>query len=66
MSFNQIADHLNQKGIETVRGKVFRGAHVHSIIKKKKMRDERLKREYPEVRSDFYMDIYDKTILLSR
>ena len=66
MSFNQIADHLNKKGIETVRGKVLRGAHVHSIIKKKKMRDERLKREYPEVRSDFYMDIYDKTILLSR
>ena len=66
MSFNQIADHLNKQGIETVRGKVFRGDHVHSIIKKKKMRDERLKREYPEVRSDFYMDIYDKTILLGR
>jgi hypothetical protein len=30
------------------------------------MRDEKLEREYPEVRSDFYMDVYDKTILLSR
>ena len=65
MSFNHIADHLNKKGIETVRGKLFRGAYVHSIIKKKRMRDEKLEREYPEVRSDFYMDIYDKTILLS-
>ena len=66
MTFNQIADHLNKKGIETVRGKKFKGAHVHSIIKKKRMRDEKLEREYPEVRSDFYIDVYDKTILMSR
>ena len=66
MSFNQIADHLNKKGIETVRGRVFSGAHVYSILKKKRMRDERLEKEYPEVRSDFYMDVFDKTILMSR
>jgi len=29
------------------------------------MRDEKLEREYPEVLSDFYLDIYDKSILLS-
>ena len=29
------------------------------------MSDEKLEREYPEVRSDFYMDVYDKTILMS-
>ena len=39
---------------------------MHSIIKKKRMRDERLEKEYPEVRSDFYMDVFDKTILMSR
>ena len=66
MTFNQIADHLNTKGILSVRGKKFRGAHVHSIIKRKRMRDKKLEREYPEVRSDFYLDVYDKTILLSR
>ena len=55
MSFNQIAEYLNKKGIETVRGKVFRGAHVHSIVKKKRMRDEKLKKKYPEVWSDFYL-----------
>ena len=66
MTFNQIADHLNKKGILSVRGKQFRGAHVHSILKKKRMRDKKLEREYPEVRSDFYLDVYDKTILLSR
>ena len=36
MTFNRIADHLNKKKILSVRGKKFRGAHVHSIMKKKK------------------------------
>ena len=29
------------------------------------MRDKKLEREYPEVWSDFYLDVYDKTILFS-
>ncbi len=29
------------------------------------MRDEQLEREYPEIRSDFYLDIYDKSVLFS-
>ena len=65
ITFNQIADHLNKKGILSLRGKQFRGTHVHSIIKRKRMRDEKLEREYPEVRSDFYLDVYDKSILFS-
>ena len=63
MTFNRIADHLNKKKILSVRGKKFRGAHVHSILKKKRMRDKKLEREYPEVRSDFYLDVYDKSII---
>ena len=66
MTFNRIADHLNKKNILSLRGKKFRGAHVHSIMKKKRMRDAKLEREYPEVRSDFYLDVYDKSILFSR
>ena len=27
------------------------------------MRDEKINEKYPEVRSDFYLDIYDKSIL---
>ena len=65
MTFNQIADHLNKKDILSVRGKTFRGAHVHSILKRKRMRDAKLEREYPEVRSDFYLDVYDKSVLFS-
>jgi hypothetical protein len=64
MTFNQIADHLNKKNILSVRRNKFRGAHVHSIMKKKRMRDEKLEREYPEVWSDFYLDVYDKKIIV--
>ena len=63
MSFNQIADHLNKKGILSVRGKTFKSGHVHSIIKKKRMGDEKLAREYQEVRSDFRLETVDKTLV---
>ena len=63
MTFNQIANNLNKKKILSIRGKKFKGGHVHSIIKRKRTRDEKLKEKYPEVRSDFYLDIYDKSIL---
>ena len=65
MTFNKIADYLNKKKILSLRGKKFRGAHVHSIMKRKIMRDEKLEREYPEVRSDFYLDVYDKKVILN-
>ena len=63
MTFNQVADHLNKKGILSVRGKKFRGANVHSIIKKRRIRDEKLEKEYPEVRSDFRLETFDKTLI---
>ena len=64
MTFNQIADHLNKKKILSVRGKIFRGGHIHSIMKRKRVRDEKLKEKYPEVRSDFYLENYYKSIIL--
>ena len=62
MTFNQIAEKLNRKGYLSARGKVFKDNHVHSIVKKKRLKDEKLERDYPEVWSDFYLDIYDKSI----
>ena len=62
-TFDQIAGWLNGKGYLSVRGKKFKGNHVHSIVKKKRLKDEKLEKEYPEVRSDFYLDIYDKTLV---
>ena len=64
-TFDQIAEWLNKKGYLSVRGKKFKGNHVHSIVKKKRMKDEKLEREYPEVWSDFSMKLVDKTILMS-
>ena len=65
MTFDAIAEWLNEKRYLTVRGKRFRGTHVHSILKKRLAKEELLKREYPPVWSDFSMEVVDKTILMS-
>ena len=64
-TFNQIAEWLNRKGYLFVRGKNFRGAHVHSIVKKKRLKDEKLERDYPEEWSDFSLEVVDKTLVNS-
>ena len=46
MTFKQIADHLNKKNTY-VRGKTLRGGHIHSLIKRKRVRYEKLKEKYP-------------------
>ena len=62
-TFDQIAEWLNEKGYLSVRGKKFRGAHVHSIVKKKRLKDEKLERKYPEQWSDFSLEVVDKTLV---
>ena len=65
MTFDAIAEQLNKKGYLAVRGKRFKGAHVDSILKKRLVKEKLLKQEYPEVWSDFSMEIVDKTILMT-
>ena len=62
-TFDQIAEWLNKKGYLSVRGKKFKGNHVHSIVKKKRLKDEKLERVYPEVWSDFSLEVVDKTLV---
>ena len=62
-TFDQIAEWLNKKGYLSVRGKKFKGNHVHSIVKKKRLKDEKLEREYPEEWSDFSLEVIDKTVV---
>ena len=62
-TFDQIANWLNKKGYLSVRGKKFKGNHVHSIVKKKRLKDEKLDRQYPEVWSDFSLEVVDKTLV---
>ena len=46
-------------------GKNFGGAHMHSILMNKRLKDEKLKKEHPEEWSDFGVEVVDKTILMS-
>ena len=36
---------------------------MHSIVKKKRLKDEKLEREYPEQWSDFSLEVVDKTLV---
>ena len=65
MTFDAIAEWLINEGYLTVRGKKFKGAHVHSILKKRLAKEELLNRKYPPMWSDFSMEVVDKTILMS-
>jgi hypothetical protein len=65
LSYNKIAEWLNKKNYLSARGKILKGNHVYSILKKKQLKDEKLEREYPQVWSDFYLDIYDKSLIRS-
>ena len=62
-TFNQIAEWFNEKGYQSARGKKFKGNHVHSIVKKKRLKDEKLERDYPEVWSNFSLEVIDKTLV---
>ena len=62
-TYDQIAKWLNKKGYLSLRGKKFKGNHVHSIVKKKRLKDEKLEREYPEVWSDFNLEVVDKRLV---
>ena len=63
MTFNQIAKELNRKGYLSIRGKVFKGNHVHSIVKKKRLRDEKFNNKYPEEWSDISFEVVNKSLI---
>jgi predicted transcriptional regulator len=52
-TFAEIANHLNETGYKTTRGKSFRNAHAHSILKKKSLRDQRLNLAYEPIIENF-------------
>jgi len=64
-TFDQIAGWLNENDYPTVRGKTFRSPHVHSIVKKKRIRDERLSKECEMTISNFDLRFVDKTLINS-
>ena len=60
---NQISDWLNDNGYKKLKGKKFRNNHTHSIVKKRKLSDERFSKTYPTEFSNFSLEVYDKRIL---
>ena len=62
-TFEQIAEWLNKKGYLSLRGMKFKGNHLHSIVKKKRLKDEKLERECPEKWSDFSLEVVDKRLV---
>ena len=62
-NLKQIADWLNENGYTTLRGKKFRNNHTHSIIKKKRIRDEKLNKKHTPILSNFSIKYIDKSMI---
>ena len=43
MGYRKISDFLNRSGVKTQRNKTWSNSSVHSILKRKKQREERIK-----------------------
>jgi hypothetical protein len=63
MNYKEIADWLNDNGYKTLRGKRFRNAHTHSIVKKKRLSIDKFSKTYPTEVSNCSLEVYDKSIL---
>jgi len=56
LGYRRISNVLNEEGILTVRGKVFTNSRVHSILKKKNIREERLNGKSRKEVSEFVLE----------
>ena len=46
LGYKRIGHWLNEHGYKRPRGHEFKSAHVHSILKKRKLREERINKPY--------------------
>jgi hypothetical protein len=63
MNFTEIANWMNEQGHKTSTGKVFRSGHVHSILKKYRIRILRVEKEATSKLSKFDLYFVDKTLV---
>jgi len=61
-TFKQIAGWLNDNGYTSARGKKFGSSHVHSIIKKRRLRDQHISKESKMIISNFDLWFWDRTL----
>ena len=55
---------VKQRRVSSRSWKKFKGNRVPSIVKKKGLKDEKLERQYPEVWSDFSLEVVYKTLVI--
>jgi hypothetical protein len=63
MGYRKIAQRLNEYGYKTARGKRFANTNVFSILKRKRLRDERIGKEYELEYGKLSMRFVDRTIV---
>ena len=63
MGYRKIARWLNERGYLTPRGKRFFNNHVFSILKKKRLRDERLNREVEVEYRNFSLEFIERRLI---
>jgi hypothetical protein len=56
LGYRKIAKRLNEENIKTSRGNAFYPSSVYSILKKKKIRDERLNKVFDKKISKFWFE----------
>ena len=56
LGYRKIAKRLNEENIKTSRGNIFLPSSVYSILKKKKIRDERLNRVFDKKISELWFE----------
>ena len=65
LGYKRIAHWLNENGYQTLRGKKFYNNHVYSILKKKRLRDERLNREVEVEYRNFSLEFMERKLMNS-
>ena len=61
MGYRRISDWLNEHGYKTPRGHKFKNTHVFSILKKKRVADQRMQKSFePKVENLILKLIYLK------
>jgi hypothetical protein len=65
LGYRKIAQWLNENEYQTPRGKRFFNNHVHSILKKKRLRDERLNQEVEVEYRDFSLEFIERKLINS-
>jgi hypothetical protein len=56
LGYRKISKKLNEENIKTSRGNAFYPSSVYSILKKKKIRDERLNQDFEKTISELWFE----------